>query len=151
MRPFTSTAFGLLATAASVQASQYTIINHCPWSIWITLANQGGTGNPAELQANHTSPAVTMTGSGNSVGITRDSNYWGLTEYKLIFGYTESAGTIWWSVNDVNGDPFAENPWNITSSGSRDDVCGHASNYGTNVYSCPDQAVSIFVHLCDTA
>lgn len=91
-----------------------------------------------------------MEGSGNSVGLTKSSDYWSGNTPKFIFGYTVTSSSpynqIWWSVNNVNGDPFVGEQWNISGCGS----AGAITTYGTNAYECADNQVTIDIYTCAT-
>nr|POF12796.1 antigenic thaumatin-like protein [Quercus suber] len=137
------TAAGFLAFAASAAAvSHQTIVNHCLESIFLTLTDgSGATSGPIELT--HTkSYNRDIVGTGNSVGITKSTDYYGSP--KLIFGTSTSNGILYWSANNVDGDPFAGEAFNVTSGG----LAGQTNKASSQVFAGNDKNVPLVLSAC---
>ncbi|TKA71448.1 hypothetical protein B0A55_07171 [Friedmanniomyces simplex] len=142
MRAFSIAAAGLLASATSAQASRYLVRNFCPFSVYLSFANTTQTVTD-ELLSSGLAFLGPIAGEGNSVGVTNQpGQYWSATGWKAIFGTSTKDGKLWWSLSDLVGDPIAPHTVNVTSSGTKDDVCGHATDYMGGVHNCPDNGVT---------
>ncbi|KAK0256510.1 hypothetical protein LTS09_008625 [Friedmanniomyces endolithicus] len=148
MRAFSIAAAGLLASATSAQASQYLVRNFCPFNVYLSFANTTQT-ETDELLPPGTAFLGSIVGQGNSVGVTnQQGQYWSATGWKAIFGTSTKDGTLWWSLSDLVGDPIAPRTFNVTSSGTKDDVCGHTTDYMSGVHNCPDNGATLTYNLC---
>jgi len=150
MRTTLTTAASLLAYAISAQASSYQINNYCTYSVSLTLANSTAA-EPAFTLNSGLAFITDVNGQGNSVGITKEpGDYWDANGKKGIFGTSTVDGTLWWDLaaGNANGGPLDPQSINVTSSGSKPDVCGHVTDYSGGVKNCPDDHVSLVVNLC---
>ncbi|KAK5694195.1 hypothetical protein LTR97_009816 [Elasticomyces elasticus] len=148
MRFFSITAAAILAAASSAQASQYLVRNWCDKDMFLTFANSTTTTTDLVLPAKlaFLSP---IAGEGNSVGVANQpGQYWNALGWKAVFGFTSKDGSLWWSLSDLVGDPIAPGTVNVTSSGTRENVCEHATDYMGGVHGCADNGVTLTFNLC---
>ncbi|KAF2724412.1 hypothetical protein K431DRAFT_309987 [Polychaeton citri CBS 116435] len=136
-----------LAASMTTLASNVFVKNFCPPSYWLTITrgNQQ-TNGPFEL---HSAEGYTeaIIGVGNTLGVTDNSRYWSGSTSKLVFGYSSSNATVYWSVMSVDGNPFASDAgkeFNITSTKG----CGGEETTTGPVYACRDDGVDLTLTLC---
>jgi hypothetical protein len=131
----TSLTSSLLAFASTALAvSSQAVLNNCGESVWLTVTNstQQTTG-PFEVKSTGAWEGP-IVGAANSLGVTKNDQFWSADTSKLILGTTTSSGTLYWSVNDVNGNPVASpEKFLVSSAGSVENVCGNASDVGQHV------------------
>lgn len=102
----TFTAASILALASSALAGQAAIKNNCPQDVFLTITRQDQTSSQQKLAANGGYYSEKLQGQGNSYGLTKDSNYYSANTAKLIWGASDSAGVVYYSLNNVDGNPF---------------------------------------------
>lgn len=102
----TFTAASILALASSALAGQAAIKNNCPQDIFLTITRQDQTSTQQKLAAKGGYYSEKLQGQGNSYGLTKDSNYYSPNTAKLIWGASDNAGVVYYSLNNVDGNPF---------------------------------------------
>jgi hypothetical protein len=148
MHAYTIAQAGLLAFAASADASSYLIKNFCTVDLYLTPSNPSGTNATGVLPDGH-AYEQNITGQANSIGVTKGINdYWASNGNKTIFGTSTELGTLWWSLSEVVGDPFYGQSFNVSSNGTKEDICGHTTNYTTPTQNCADDGVVLTLNLC---
>ncbi|KAF2214986.1 hypothetical protein CERZMDRAFT_95360 [Cercospora zeae-maydis SCOH1-5] len=154
MRSLLATSLALLAASAAAN-SIVQVNNFCPFSHWITIMN--GTffveGQQTMELARQIAYQTGINGKGNSLGITTSNNYWTPATPKVVLYYSTDQGQIAWSINSLDGEPFANDHFNVTTatgSGSENfDVCGSAVGYEGKGHSCADTGnVTLNLNLC---
>lgn len=112
-----STISTILALTSSTHAvSSQIVFNNCEESIFVTNINStkdttGPLGIPG-LGGNWTSEII---GVGNSLGVTKSEKFWTNETRKLILGTSTDLGVLYWTVSNVDGDPFVEEPFELVS------------------------------------
>lgn len=111
------TAAAILALTSSTDAiSSQIVFNYCEEPIFVTSINSTkDTTGPLEvpgLGGNWTSEII---GVGNSLGVTKSDKFWTNETAKLILGTSTDLGVLYWTVSNVDGDPFAEEPFELVS------------------------------------
>ena len=104
----------LLATTTHATSIQ-TIINNCPTPLYLTnvSSNKPTTGPFAlALAANWTNSII---GTGNSLGVAKNDQFWTPDTPKLIMGTSTDKGILYWTVSKVDGDPFEGQKWAVDS------------------------------------
>jgi hypothetical protein len=138
----------LVALAGSASAAFATVQNICPETVWITITNSTWSPIQYPIPTNGTY-AQWRSGTGNAFGLSKTSAYFSTQTPKFTFGFSDSPidHLLYWSVINVNGDPFAGESWHISLS---DTTCtpNPLSGYdGGAVHACGD-AANITVTLC---
>ena len=121
----------LLTTSVAALSTQE-VWNWCPdTTLYVVNVNStGSVTGPTKLVPGGGNWTSEIVGSGNSLGVAKTDQYWAGNTTKLIWGTSTDAGVLYWSVGNVNGDPFAggekeEEGWEVTSwEGGR---CGGAT------------------------
>ncbi|KAK5174095.1 uncharacterized protein LTR77_001175 [Saxophila tyrrhenica] len=146
MRP---TLTPLLALATTVTAiSNQVIRNYCPEGKFITLLlNQTGVDGPFLLPSGQ-AYEYAINGTGNSVTVANVAADFGAAVPRLDLGTSTNNGIIYWAVNNLTGDPFADSNFNVTSSGKNENVCQSCVGYDKQVHACIDNDVTLFLSLC---
>lgn len=119
----------LLTPTITTALSTQQVFNWCSSPLYLVNVNStGSTTGPEKLSpggGNWTTPIV---GVGNSLGVARSDQYWSNGTAKLIWGTSTDAGVLYWTVSNVDGDPFnagTGEKWEVTSwEGNR---CGNAT------------------------
>jgi hypothetical protein len=107
-----------LLTTSTTALSTQEVWNWCADPLFVVNVNStGSVTGPDKLVpggGNWTSPIL---GSGNSLGVARTDQYWSTNTSKLIWGTSTDANALYWTVSNVDGDPFAggAQKWEVTS------------------------------------
>ncbi|KAI4722986.1 hypothetical protein E4T48_00784 [Aureobasidium sp. EXF-10727] len=102
----TLTTASVLALASSALAGKAAVKNNCPQDIFLTITRSDQSHTQQKLAANGGYYSEQLAGQGNSYGLTKNSDYYSATTPKLIWGASDSAGVVYYSLNDVDGNPF---------------------------------------------
>jgi hypothetical protein len=114
---FTTVTFAsILALTSSALAGQAAIKNNCPQDIFLTITRQDQTSTQQKLAAKGGYYSEKLQGQGNSYGLTKDSNYYSANTAKLIWGASDSAGVVYYSLNNVDGNAFAGQSVKLTGN-----------------------------------
>lgn len=126
---------GLLSLASTALAGNAIVKNNCQEQIFltITLADQSST--QQAIAGSGGSFSEPISGQGNSFGITKTSDYYSASTPKLIWGFTDSTPTLYYSVSNVDGDPMSGETWSVSAT---DGSCSSISSYDGKVYTCAD-------------
>ncbi|USW46776.1 hypothetical protein Slin15195_G000950 [Septoria linicola] len=156
MSSLLNTLTALCLAAATVVSAQsiVQVNNYCTQPHWITVMN--GTyfvsGNGTWELKGSWAYQTPIQGKGNTLGVTATNEYWTSATPKLILGYTADEGQIWWSVSSLDGAPFPEDHFNVTSPSSisgLESVCGTAMGYEAQNHNCTDTGdVVVTLNLC---
>lgn len=149
MRFTAAAAASVLALAASANASMLSVKNTCSETLYITLTDSSQkTTGPTEFASGATYVS-NIVGQGNSFALTKNTDYYSPNTPKLVLGTSTSNGVLYWSVSDVNGNPFAGESFSITSpSGNKGNVCGTATSPDSQVHGCADDNVTLTLVTC---
>lgn len=95
-------------------------------------------------------PLTPLTGEANSLGISKNDQFYSDKTAKLILGTTTKDGTLYWTVSDVNGDPFEGEKWSLNSTDvyGHGGVCQNTTTYDGQVHACGDNGVQLVLYLC---
>ena len=148
MQTFTLATAGLFVLAASA-ADTFTsqvIKNYCHESVIFTYTNGTGYVYPT-IQLKSAEAYITgITGTGNSFGITKSSDYF--NEPKIVLGSSvnETDGILYWAIGNAGGDPMAGESFNVTSTGGD---CGQVDGYDDGqVHACSAENMTLTLSLC---
>ena len=131
----------ILAYASSALGSTILANNLCKEDLWFTPVN-GSQATPGPYKVSSgLETAMPIEGVGNSLGVTKTEEYWSPNTPKLILGTSTSKGILYWSVSNVDGDPFAGESFNITG-------CESAEGYDEKVHACTDGGFTLSIDLC---
>jgi hypothetical protein len=144
---FVATITATLAVASSALAlGQAKVVNNCKSSVWLTINRPGVFGQAKEFKSKATYHE-TYKGTGNSIGITKSSDFYSASTPKLIFGYSDQSPTVFYSVAAQDGAPSFGSPspgFKLTATGN----CPGSNGYNNGkTLTCSD-AQSITVTLC---
>lgn len=104
-----------LATSTTAVSTQE-VFNWCGESVFLVNVNStGSTTGPKEITAGGGNWTTPIVGVGNSVGVSKNDQYFSNKTAKLIWGTSTDAGVLYWTVSSVDGDPFAGEKWEVTS------------------------------------
>lgn len=92
--------FGVAALAASASASSLEVNNYCSQSLWLNFVNSSQGYSQTELKSG-TAFLQDISGKGNSLGVTKSSDYYSSKTAKFILGTTIDNALLWWSVSNV--------------------------------------------------
>lgn len=102
----TFTAASILALASSTFASKVAVKNNCPQDIFLQITRQDQSHTQQKIASNGGYFSEQLNGQGNSYGITKNQDYYSPNTPKLIWGASDSAGVVYYSLNNVDGNPF---------------------------------------------
>ncbi|KAF2094406.1 hypothetical protein NA57DRAFT_60450 [Rhizodiscina lignyota] len=135
-------AVALLAMASSAYAGSASVTNRCKQDLWvsITRAGPGETAHTFKLPTGRTW-SESYQGTGNSIGVTTNPNYYSPDTAKLIWGYSDQPPMVYWSVNSVNGNIGL--PFSVVAG---DDCPGTNGFNGGKTLTCSDKEnISLYV------
>ncbi|KAF2221088.1 hypothetical protein BDZ85DRAFT_23949 [Elsinoe ampelina] len=120
------------ALASTAAAGNAVVWNRCTDTIYLTItrANQQSTTRPIASGQRYTE---TIANQGNSFGVTRNPDYFSPNTPKLIWGFSNAPPTLYYSVSQVNGDPFAGAKFRLKSS---DGNCQAITGYDGRTRTC---------------
>ncbi|PNS16736.1 hypothetical protein CAC42_4700 [Sphaceloma murrayae] len=130
---FTTTLAVLVgAIASTAMAGNAIVENKCTSTIYLTItrANQMSSTRPIAPGQKY---QEAIANQGNSFGITRNADYYSPNTPKLIWGFSNAPPTLYYSVSQVNGDPFAGAKFRLRSS---DGNCGAVTGYDGRTRTC---------------
>ncbi|PSK36101.1 hypothetical protein B9Z65_5916 [Elsinoe australis] len=106
------------ALASTAMAGNAIVQNKCTSTIYLTItrANQMTTTRPIAPGQKYSEP---IANQGNSFGITRNQDYYSPNTPKLIWGFSNSPPTLYYSVSQVNGNPFEGAKFRLRSSDTK--------------------------------
>ncbi|KAG9943428.1 hypothetical protein KCU85_g8699, partial [Aureobasidium melanogenum] len=102
----TLTTASILALASSALAGKAAVKNNCPQDVYLTITRQDQSHTQQKLAANGGYYSEQLQGQGNSYGLTKNTDYYSPNTAKLIWGASDSAGVVYYSLNNVDGNPF---------------------------------------------
>lgn len=103
------------ATSSYAVSSQF-VLNNCTESIYITNINSTkSTTGPFEVKGNGGNWTTDIIGVGNSLGVSKTDRYWSSETPKFILGTSTDAGILYWTVSNVDGDPFEGETFKLSS------------------------------------
>jgi len=104
-----------LTTSSHALSSQF-VLNNCTDSIYITNINSTkSTTGPFEVKGSGGNWTTDIIGVGNSLGVSKSDRYWTNETAKLILGTSTDAGILYWTVSNVDGDPFLNQTFELSS------------------------------------
>jgi hypothetical protein len=111
------TAATILAFTTSSQAvSTQFVLNNCTESVFLTNVNSTkSTVGPFEIKGSGGNWTTEIIGVGNSLGVTKNDRYWTTETPKLILGTSTDAGILYWTVSNVDGNPFVNETFALSS------------------------------------
>lgn len=128
----TLTAAAVVAfTTSTLAVSSQVVLNNCAESIWLTNVNSTkSTTGPFEIKGtggNSTGGNWTtdIIGVGNSLGVTKSDRYWTPETAKLILGTSTDQGILYWTISNVDGDPFVGEKFDLSSGAGN--ACDNAT------------------------
>lgn len=132
-----SAAFALVsALAATALAGYATVENKGSSDVYLTITLADQTSTQYTIHPDDAfSEAV--VGEGNSWGLTTNSDYYSPNTPKLIWGFSDSDGTVYYSVNTVDGNPFASSGFALTTDNAG---CSNVNSPDARTRTCPDSA-----------
>ncbi|KAK5117537.1 hypothetical protein LTR62_004959 [Meristemomyces frigidus] len=117
--------------------------------IYLTLANSTVTQTAFTL-APGLAYLAGIEGTGNSIGITlTPADYWNADAKKASLGTSTTGGTLYWDLGGTNaeiGGPVGS--VNVTSEGTKADICGSCEGWNSGVKGCADDGVKLTMNLC---
>ncbi|KAI5209103.1 hypothetical protein E4T39_00962 [Aureobasidium subglaciale] len=106
-----------LALASPALATFATVQNNCAEPVWITITNTTFQTVQYQIATNGTYTQWRV-GTGNAYGLSKTSAYFSTSTPKFTLGFSDSPQRplLYWSVINVDGDPFAGEAWRISLS-----------------------------------
>jgi hypothetical protein len=121
----TAAAIVAFATSSHAVSSQF-VFNNCTESVYITNINSTkSTTGPFEVKGAGGNWTTEIIGVGNSLGVSKTDRYWTPETPKFILGTSTDAGIVYWTVSDVDGDPFLNQTFELSSGPSN--ACDNAT------------------------
>lgn len=133
----TLTAASILALASSALAGNAIVQNNCPQQVYLTITRQDQSSSQQTLAANGGHFSEALQGQGNSYGVSKNSDYYSANTPKLIWGASDSAGLVYYSLSTANGNPFDGQSVNLKGS---DAACPVVSSPDGSVKACADSS-----------
>jgi hypothetical protein len=113
------------ATSSYAVSSQF-VLNNCTESVYITNINSTkSTTGPFEVKGSGGNWTTDIIGVGNSLGVSKTDGYWSNETPKFILGTSTDAGILYWTVSNVDGDPFEGETFDLSSG--EGNVCQNAT------------------------
>ncbi|GAB7347033.1 hypothetical protein MBLNU459_g3176t1 [Dothideomycetes sp. NU459] len=128
-------AASLLALASTAIAGNAIVQNNCQEQVFLTITLSDQSSTQQALAGSGGMYSEPISGQGKSFGITKSSDYYSDSTPKLIWGFSDSAPTLYYSVSSVNGDPMSGESWDLSPS---DSSCPSVSDYSGNTETCAD-------------
>ena len=111
----TAAAIVAFTTSSHAVSSQF-VFNNCTESVYITNINSTkSTTGPFEVKGLGGLWTHEVIGVGNSLGVTKNDRYWTPETSKFILGTSTDAGILYWTVSNVDGDPFQNQTFGLSS------------------------------------
>jgi hypothetical protein len=134
----------VLAIASTALAGSAGIKNKCKQDIFLTITGANQKSTQMKIAANGGYFSTPIQGQGNSYGLTKNSDYYSANTPKLIWGASDSNGINYYSLNTVNGNPFAGE--SLSLSGNQPG-CATITNPDGNTKACTDKA-DFYLQVC---
>ncbi|KAI5207025.1 hypothetical protein E4T39_02056 [Aureobasidium subglaciale] len=134
----------ILAIASTALAGTAGIKNNCGQDIFLTITHSDQSHSQMSIAANGGYFSEQINGQGNSYGLTKNSDYYSANTPKLIWGASDSDGTIYYSLNTVNGNPF--DGQSISLSGNQPG-CATITSPDGSTKACTDKA-DFYLQVC---
>ncbi|KAM0714897.1 hypothetical protein Q7P37_009362 [Cladosporium fusiforme] len=135
-----------LATSTSAISNQ-TVRNNCNEAIFVTYINSTkSTTGPLKVNGTGGTWDSSIIGVGNSLGVSKNDQFWSNETPKLILGSSTDRGVLYWTVSNVDGNPFDGQKFRV-GSGEKNN-CESADNFDTKVHGCQDDNVALTLTLC---
>jgi len=128
-------AAGLLALTTTAIAGSASVVNRCKEDAFLTVTLSTQQSTTHQIAGSNGSYSEPITGQGNSWGITKTNDYFSASTPKLIWGFSDAAPTLYYTVSNVDGDPMAGEGFNISST---DAGCGSVTSYDGSTHTCSD-------------
>jgi hypothetical protein len=113
---FTAAAILAFTTSTTYAISTQFVLNNCTESIFLTNVNSTkSTTGPFEIKGSGGNWTNEIIGVGNSLGVMKNDRYWTTETAKLILGTSTDAGILYWTVSNVDGNPFVNETFAVTS------------------------------------
>jgi hypothetical protein len=113
---FTAAAILAFTTSTTYAVSTQFVLNNCTESVFLTNVNSTkSTTGPFEIKGPGGSWTSEIIGVGNSLGVTKNERYWTPETAKLILGTSTDAGILYWTVSNVDGNPFVNETFAVSS------------------------------------
>jgi hypothetical protein len=112
-----TTTLSLLITSTTALSTQE-VWNWCADPFYLVNVNStGSTTGPLKIAPGGGDWTTPITGVGNSLGVSINDQFWSSNTSKLVWGSSTDAGILYWTVSNVNGDPFAAagQKWEVSS------------------------------------
>lgn len=128
------------ALASTAFAGTAVVYNSCGSNIYLTTTDSSQQSTTTTIGPNG-STSATISGSGNSWGVSTNMDFYSSTTPKLIWGFTDTAPTLYYSVSTVDGNPFSSFSLSttdstcpvITSANGSTVTCGDGATFTLNV------------------
>ncbi|KAI4775538.1 hypothetical protein E4T52_09512 [Aureobasidium sp. EXF-3400] len=133
-----------LALASTALAGTAGIKNNCKQDIFLTTTGQNQKSTQLKIAANGGYYSTPIQGQGNSYGLSKSADYYSANTAKLIWGASDSNGVTYYSLNTVNGNPFAGQ--SVRLSGSQPGCATITSPDGATK-ACTDKA-DFYLQVC---
>ena len=132
---FSTTLAGLVALASTALAGNAIVQNNCQEDVYLTITRADQSSTQQRLAGNGGRYSEPVSGNGNSFGLTKNADYFSASTPKLIWGFSDSPPTVYYTVSNVNGDPFAGEGFNLAAT---DAGCGVVTGYDGATHTCAD-------------
>ena len=130
------TAASLLAIASTaLAAGTATVQNNCQEQVYLTITRSDQSSTIQSLAGSGGLYSEPIANQGNSFGLTKNDQYYSASTPKLIWGFSDAAPTLYYTVSNVDGDAFAGESFALSAS---DAGCGVVSSYDGQVHACDD-------------
>lgn len=146
MHFFITIAAGLALISSALATGQAKVVNNCAYPIYITINRPGVFGTAKKFNA-HSTYSEAIKGTGNSIGITKNANFYSSGTPKLILGYSDQSPTLYYSVNHQDGTLTFASPspgFKLTANGG----CPGSNGYNNGKTLTCNNKNSILVTLC---
>ncbi|KAL1304136.1 hypothetical protein AAFC00_000564 [Neodothiora populina] len=125
----------LALIAGTAVAGSAVVQNNCNEEVWLTITRADQSSTQQKLAGNGGRYSEQISGQGNSFGLTKNADYYSASTPKLIWGFSDSNPTLYYSVSSVNGDPFAGEKFQLSAT---DGNCAQVNSYTSFTYTCAD-------------
>jgi hypothetical protein len=127
---------GLATLVSTAIAGTAIVQNNCSEQVFLTITRGDQSSSQKALAGNGGRYSEPISGNGNSFGVTKSSEYYSPNTPKLIWGFSDSAPTLYYSVSAVDGNPFNGQKFQLSAS---DAACGVVNNFDGAVKACADK------------
>ena len=132
---FSVAAAALVTLASTALAGSALVQNNCPEEVYLTITRGDQSSSQLKLAGNGGKYSEPLSGNGNSFGLTKSSDYYSANTPKLIWGFSDAAPTLYYSVSSVDGDALAGEQWQLSAS---DSGCGVVNSSDGATHACAD-------------